>query len=315
MLRLRPYHPNDAQHILNWIEDETAFRKWSADRYPKYPITPEDMNAHYAAGGKDFFGMTAFDDDGIAGHLIMRFPDSDRSHLRLGFIIVDSSRRGKGYGREMLRLAQNYAFSILKVDRISLGVFENNPTAQRCYRAAGFSETGGSWSCHIMGEEWKCIEMAIAKENNMRIIESFECGAAPSLIEQIKACDWSAAQLLAQLLEQKRFEEVLGEGGKLLVMMDGDRLMGFATLTQRDCVDDDSLFPWIGFVFVSPEYRGHRYSSQIIDTACEYAKAQGHSRVYLATDHVGFYEKYGFEYMESRIDIYNEESRVYFKDI
>lgn len=165
MLRLRPYHPNDAQHVISWINDETAFRKWSADRFDKYPITAEELNAHYLAAGEDFFVMTAFDEDGVVGQLTMRYPEENRTHVRFGYIIVDDSRRCKGYGKKMLALALEYAFRILAAEKVTLGVFENNPPAKRCYEAAGLKETGGGWTCSIMGEEWKCIEMGSEKED------------------------------------------------------------------------------------------------------------------------------------------------------
>lgn len=145
----------------------------------------------------------------------------------------------------------------------------------------------------------------------MRIFDFFDESGQLYWINKIKACDWGAAKFLSELLEQQRFFETLGEGSKLLMIADGDKLVSFATLAHRDCVDDDSLYPWIGFVFTAPEYRGHRYSGMLIEEACRLAKAQGYEQVYIATDHVGLYEKYGFSYIETRIDIYNEESRIY----
>lgn len=132
----------------------------------------------------------------------------------------------------------------------------------------------------------------------------------PQWIEKIRACKWGAAKFLADLLEQNRFHTVLGKGS-LFIMADGDELVSFCTLTEKDCVDDITLFPWIGFVFTAPEYRGKRYSGKIIEHTCAQAEKQGYDKVYLATDHIGLYEKYGFAYLESRIDIYNEESRIY----
>jgi len=149
----------------------------------------------------------------------------------------------------------------------------------------------------------------------MQIFNYFDSSGQNSWLAQIKACDWSAAAFLAELLEQRRFEDVLGKGGKLFIMADDDRLAGFATLTPRDCIEDDSLFPWIGFVFVCPEYRGKRCSGVIIDAACQDANRQGFDQVFLATDHIGLYEKYGFEYVETRTDVYNEQSRIYLKYI
>lgn len=133
-------------------------------------------------------------------------------------------------------------------------------------------------------------------------------------IDKIRSCDWRAAKFLADLLEQNTFHKTLGNGS-LFIMADGEKPVAFCTLTHRDCIEDDNLFPWIGFVFTAPEYRGHRYSGEVIGVACERAVRQGFDKVYLATDHIGLYEKYGFTYMESRNDIYNEESRIYFKEI
>ena len=147
----------------------------------------------------------------------------------------------------------------------------------------------------------------------MRILDFESINEQKQWIDKIRACDWGAAKLLADLLEQNRFHIVLGNGS-LFIMIDGEKLVSFCTFTHKDCVDDDKLFPWIGFVFTSPEYRGKRYSGEVIEAACKRALRQGFDKVYLATDHIGLYEKYGFTYLESRTDIYGEESRIYYKE-
>lgn len=165
MLRLRPYKNCDADAIAGWISNEVSFYQWSAGQYPEYPLTASAIRSHYASyeNSENFFAMTAFDEDGAAGHLIMRFPSEDRSILRFGFIIVSSDRRGKGYGKEMLRLALRYAFEILKVQKVTLGVFENNPSAYHCYRSVGFSECIPPQSAKFsfLGETWNCLELEI----------------------------------------------------------------------------------------------------------------------------------------------------------
>lgn len=169
MLRLRPYKACDAQTITKWFQDEYAFRQWSADRYGNYPITPEDMNAYYDGDRENerIWGMTMFDDSGIVGHFTMRYPDDcSFEEIRLGFVIIDDKKRGRGYGKEMLSLAIRYAFDFVKVRKISLGVFENNTAAINCYRSCGFQEvkleTTESYCC--MDESWNCMEMVL--ENN-----------------------------------------------------------------------------------------------------------------------------------------------------
>ena len=139
MLKLRSYQSSDAETILSWIKDEYAFRQWSADRYDHYPITGEDMDANYPASDR-FFPLTAVDEDRVIGHMIMRFTDEEKTVLRFGFVIVDVSKRGQGYGKKMLRLALAKAFEEYHVKTVTLGVFENNPAAYYCYKAAGFRD-------------------------------------------------------------------------------------------------------------------------------------------------------------------------------
>lgn len=170
LLRLRPYKKCDAQYIVNWFNDERAFRKWSADRYDRYPITADDLNEKYeeSAFEDGFYPMTAFNEDGIVGHMIMRFTNEEKTDLRFGFIVVDSKKRGMGYGKKMLCCALKYAFELLGAQRVTLGVFDNNESAYMCYRSIGFGEVieNGQPVCEnvkIMGEDWVVIEMEIFK--------------------------------------------------------------------------------------------------------------------------------------------------------
>ena len=169
MLKLRPYDPSDAETILRWVKNERAFRQWTADRYDRYPITPADMQKHYkemSSGGR-FYPMTACDDTGVVGHLILRYPGQTTEEVRLGFIIVDDARRGKGYGKRLLRLAIRYALEKLQAKRITLGVFENNLAAYSCYRAVGFRDVTGEKPEYysVMGEKWKCLELEYCPED------------------------------------------------------------------------------------------------------------------------------------------------------
>ncbi len=181
MLRLRPYKACDAAAIVSWIGDETAFRKWSADRFEKYPVTAQDLNGHYAQmeDSDSFYEMTAFDEGGPAGHLIMRFTDEEKTRLRFGFVIVDSSRRGRGLGREMLSLAERFAFEFLGAQTVTLGVFENNPGARRCYLAAGFRDSDEAPKAYrIADEDWVCLEMVLTKAEWERNMKAADRGAS-----------------------------------------------------------------------------------------------------------------------------------------
>ena len=50
-------------------------------------------------------------------------------------------------------------------EKITLGVFENNPVAHGCYKAVGFKdvESDKPWYYRGFGEAWKCIEMDLKR--------------------------------------------------------------------------------------------------------------------------------------------------------
>lgn len=166
-MRLRPYKSCDAKTIVEWIKDENIFLKWGGARFGSFPIEPSTINDKYYKNNGDcaeednFFPWSAIDDNNkIVGHFIMRYTGGDNRQLRFGWVVVDDSIRGKGYGKQMLILGLKYAFEIFKVERVTIGVFENNEPALWCYKKSGFVETE-----IVKGEPWNVVEMEILKKN------------------------------------------------------------------------------------------------------------------------------------------------------
>ncbi len=170
MLKLRPYKPCDGEFIAAWLKDEDVFYKWSAGRFGDYPLTAKKLNEKYIKNNGDccekdnFYPFTALDGNEAVGSLIMRYTNPQKSVLRFGFIIVDSSKRGKGYGKKMLEIALRYAFNIYGAEKVTLGVFANNESAKYCYKSVGFKETGEKEFYEINGAQWECVEMEIARQ-------------------------------------------------------------------------------------------------------------------------------------------------------
>ena len=176
MIRLRPYKPCDAKSIVSWCKDEKTFLLWGGDHFGTFPISEEIMNRKYFQNNGDcieednFYPVTAFDDEGIIGHFIMRYLHGDNRILRFGWVIVDDAKRGQKYGQRMLRLGLKYAFEILQVDKVTIGVFEQNASAYRCYLSAGFHQSPEQPESfeEILGEKWKIIELEISKEEFLK---------------------------------------------------------------------------------------------------------------------------------------------------
>lgn len=167
-LILRQYQPSDAAVIASWLKSEYLMRQWCADRYERYPVTPEDMNTYHERNidGQHSRALTMTDGDDIVGYITLRTPADNPAEQRLGFVIIDDSKRGCGLGKSLVSMAVKYAFETLGATKVSLGVFENNPSAIHCYEAAGFHsvlrQDTESYEC--LGETWNCIEMEQHKE-------------------------------------------------------------------------------------------------------------------------------------------------------
>lgn len=161
---LRTYKEEDAEKILNWIKNEREFRLWSADRYENYPASPDDINNNYKKSKElsKFYPLTLEDDGKVIGHLILRNPSDNPEVIRMGFIIVDSSIRGKGYGKMLINTAIEFARDTLGAKEINLGVFVNNEGALHCYQSVGFEITNIEKNAYqFYDEEWDCAEMIL----------------------------------------------------------------------------------------------------------------------------------------------------------
>ncbi len=158
MLRLRPYKEADAEKILSWCKTEEDFYKWTAGVLGAYPISKEQFQKV-----NSLMAFTAIDVNDVIGFFTMRKPGESLDELRFGFVIVDSEKRGKGYGKAMLRLGLKYAREIYGAKKVSLGVFENNEAAYHCYKAVGFQDVilDEAETYHVLGEDWNCLELEI----------------------------------------------------------------------------------------------------------------------------------------------------------
>ena len=130
------------------------------------PFNINDAPTILSCNSNNMYPLTAVVDNLIIGHILLRYPSEDKTVIRFGFVIVDDSKRGKGYGKQMLRLAIDHAKHKLGVQKITLGVFDNNPSAIHCYESVGFVVTGTD-TYAIDGEEWTGKEMELVIKNNL----------------------------------------------------------------------------------------------------------------------------------------------------
>ncbi len=78
--------------------------------------------------------------------------------------------------------------------------------------------------------------------------------------------------------------------------LDGDKIVGGLGVIDNDFHDRKDLTPNICAVYTEEEYRCQGIAGVLLNMAVENLKTKGITPVYLVTDHVGFYERYGWEF-------------------
>lgn len=84
----------------------------------------------------------------------------------------------------------------------------------------------------------------------------------------------------------------------VLGLVDDDTLIGFISLFKYDGDERRDLSPWYATMYVKSEFRGKGYSKLLNDAIINEARNLGYSKIYLKTDLVNYYEKFGAKYME-----------------
>lgn len=98
------------------------------------------------------------------------------------------------------------------------------------------------------------------------------------------------------------------------IMLKENIIIGCSALITNDFISRHDLYPWIACLYVNKTERGNGYGKLLLEHAETRAEEIGFSKVYLTTDHDGYYEKYGWNRMQDGIDLFScEATRIYYK--
>ena len=77
----------------------------------------------------------------------------------------------------------------------------------------------------------------------------------------------------------------------------GDEIVGGLGVIENDFHDRKDLTPNICAVYTEKGHRRKGIAGRLLNMAVEDLRSKGISPVYLVTDHTGFYERYGWEFL------------------
>lgn len=167
MVRLEYFSRDDFQQLIDWIPNASFVLQWGGPAFT-YPLTYEQLEnyldgANRENASKYIFKVMDEANNEIIGHISLGNVNRAHENARIGKVLVGPDySRGKGYGTQMMLAVLQFAFEKLQLHKVTLGVFDCNLSAIKCYEKVGFRQEGLLRDASKNGDEyWNLIEMGI----------------------------------------------------------------------------------------------------------------------------------------------------------
>lgn len=163
---LSPLTPDDAATYTAWMNDLAVTLPLGDEAYLPYSETKMQSEIDEAIRRQDHvFSIVTCDSDRLIGRcLLFSINPVDRSAM-LGILIGDKDYWNQGCGTEACRLLLDYAFNLLNLHSVMLGVFAFNQRAVRAYEKVGFRHIGRRREARIIaGKAHDVILMDILED-------------------------------------------------------------------------------------------------------------------------------------------------------
>lgn len=138
-LRVRDFSPEDMLAYRHWLAPEREWHLWDGPYFAKatagdidriVTMEEERVRTLQNGGGLEWPRQRAViadrDTDQLIGTLSWYYESPESDWRRVGMVIYDQARRGKGLGLEALRLWTSYLFDTTNVRRLDLATWSGN---------------------------------------------------------------------------------------------------------------------------------------------------------------------------------------------
>jgi len=135
---LRVLEVKDAtQEYCDWLNDPEV-NKYLETKGATIEGLKEYINEKNKSSNCLFFGIFYRENDEHIGNLKLEPIDFDSKRATFGILIGDKKYWGMGIGVEVTKLIVDWAFDILNLKEVNLGVIAENKAAVKIYEKVGF---------------------------------------------------------------------------------------------------------------------------------------------------------------------------------
>ena len=259
----------------------------------RYAETMEEFDFSSYPGRKDLFAIRLKETGRLIG--IILYSDEKEDACEIGYGL-GSDFWGRGYASEAVRCFLDYLFREKGFRMVYASFFTGNDASRRVMEKCGMRFHHVSQKeLKYLGKERDLTYYSITRDGGVRYCTLRDC---PERMEQAARwfhSKWRAPEE-AYLECMTAFLNRETEYGWYLCL-DGERIVGGLGVIENDFHDRRDLTPNVCAVYTEAAYRCQGIAGQLLNMAVEDLRARGVSPVYLLTDHTGFYERYGWEFL------------------
>jgi RimJ/RimL family protein N-acetyltransferase len=172
MIRLETFKKEDFQQLMDWIDNERLMTNWAGALF-SFPLTEDALdwyiNDTNDMANSDTFVYKAVETNSgqTVGHISLGSISWKNKSARVSRVLVgNTEKRGRGICQGMMDAILKLAFEGLELHKVTLGVYDYNKSAIRCYEKSGFKIEGVMRDSfrYKDSEYWTLIEMGILED-------------------------------------------------------------------------------------------------------------------------------------------------------
>lgn len=98
---------------------------------------------------------------------------------------------------------------------------------------------------------------------------------------------------------------------RFYLMIKDKKIIGAYSIIINDFVSRQDLWPYLSALYIEESERGNALGSVLLNHGREEAFKLGFSKIYLCTDHIQYYEKYGWTCITEGFHPWKRKSNIY----
>lgn len=212
--------------------------------------------------------------------------------VEIGYGILESWR-GRGYATEAVMAMVLWAEQQPGVCCIEAETDPDNRISQRVLAKCGFI------SNHVIGEEGPRFVWSKAEAEQGRAKRILRLREHPEMLEL--AVEWFHEKWNIPLQAYRQsMQTCISQQAAVpqwYLTMDGERILAGMGVIENDFHNCKDLSPNVCAVYTEPDKRNRGIAGELLHEVCEDMKSLGVHTLYLVTDHEGFYERYGWNFL------------------